>query len=426
MNKYAGKNVLIISYTFPPNSGIGGRRWAKFSKYLKKNGILVHVIAGNINSTSVSDWNKDVELYRNKITYLNTGYPKLLNGKPTGLMQKIGYRLSLARVKTGTKGNFYDKSAFWEKELVPQVENAIKTGGIKNIIISCAPFHMAHCLLPLKKKYSHVNFIVDFRDPWTIGKAYGFESLSKKRIAIEKQKEREVIEGYDYVISVADEMTAYFKKLHASLPSKFVTIKNGFDPEDYDEIHENGKENQFLNSDTLKFVFTGSFYKGAVHHFKSLVNALNDIKKSNNVMYNKLNFEFYGDLPTELEKMAAEHSIIHIGDFISLKEVFKKIKSANVGMLFLTDEVNYSFSTKFYEYLSQKKTIAVFTKQGTTSAYIKNNALGYVLTPENLNHELERMVDDFVNKKLIHNPSYSFQEHQISTIVRSVQDLLID
>lgn len=424
-----GKNVLIISYTFPPGKGIGGRRWSKFTKHFSRNGIDVHVLAAKLSGTGVSDWDKDISDYRHKVTYLKTNYPDVLNGKPTTIIQKINYRFMLAWIRLLTRGNYYDKSICWGKELISFVEKSITSGGIKNVIVSCAPFHMAYALLDLKRRYTGVNFIVDFRDPWTNGKAYGFPMLSSKRMTVEKKKELEVIQGYDYVISVADEMTTYFNALHPYPSSKFRTIKNGFDPEDYgsgNEHKDDEEQNRSSEQDILKFVFTGSFYSGAIHHFNGLVDALNEIRHTHQDIYTKLRFEFYGDLPRELKIASKAHSNIYTGDFISLAEVFRKIRNADACMLFLTDEVNYSFSTKFYEYLSQRKTIAVFTKEGPTSGYIKEHQLGYTLIPGNLKQELIRMYNDFLNGTLVQNPDYSYKEHEVGSIALHIQELLID
>jgi hypothetical protein len=54
------KNILIIC-TFPPAPSIGGRRWAKFSKYLTRAGINVSVFAAKSNKGDKSLWTKDVE-----------------------------------------------------------------------------------------------------------------------------------------------------------------------------------------------------------------------------------------------------------------------------------------------------------------------------------------------------------------------------
>ena len=54
------KKILVVSYTFPPSPGIGGRRWAKFSKVLVQKGWDVDVIAAKITRDSESVWMKDV------------------------------------------------------------------------------------------------------------------------------------------------------------------------------------------------------------------------------------------------------------------------------------------------------------------------------------------------------------------------------
>ena len=38
------KKVLIISYNFPPKSGISSRRWVKLAKELTRSGVECHVI----------------------------------------------------------------------------------------------------------------------------------------------------------------------------------------------------------------------------------------------------------------------------------------------------------------------------------------------------------------------------------------------
>jgi hypothetical protein len=62
------KKVLIVSYIFPPKSGIGGRRWAKFSKYLNRMDIDIKVLTfQKKNDSNFSNWSKDIVEYENKI-----------------------------------------------------------------------------------------------------------------------------------------------------------------------------------------------------------------------------------------------------------------------------------------------------------------------------------------------------------------------
>ena len=73
------KKTLLLCWDFPPNDGIGGRRWAKMAKWLLKSGHEIHVIkskskVGNQNSVWLSDVKSDqIHIYE-----VNT-YLALLN-----------------------------------------------------------------------------------------------------------------------------------------------------------------------------------------------------------------------------------------------------------------------------------------------------------------------------------------------------------
>ena len=99
------KKVLIICYTFPPYNGIGGRRWAKFAKYLEHDNCDVSVIAAKKQDTSQSPWTKDISSYQDNINYLDADYPLILQSNPKSILQKIRYRLALFYVKLFLKGN---------------------------------------------------------------------------------------------------------------------------------------------------------------------------------------------------------------------------------------------------------------------------------------------------------------------------------
>jgi len=81
------KNLLIINYAFPPNEGVGGRRWAKFSKYLKNHNVNIRVINAKKQNNKLSNWVNDVNGIN--VISLNTSYPHILQISPKTIFQKI-------------------------------------------------------------------------------------------------------------------------------------------------------------------------------------------------------------------------------------------------------------------------------------------------------------------------------------------------
>ena len=53
--------ILIVCYSFPPHPGIGGRRWAKFSKSLSLKGYDIFVVGAKNIYDEASSWSKDVD-----------------------------------------------------------------------------------------------------------------------------------------------------------------------------------------------------------------------------------------------------------------------------------------------------------------------------------------------------------------------------
>lgn len=418
------KSVLIISYVFPPYPGIGGRRWAKFAKYLCREGHRVHVLCAENPLYQESPWKKDTEAYAGKITRLPPAYPSPLLGIPCTLSEKILYRISLFYVRMFGKGNYYDRSLFWGKRMLGTAASIIEKEKINNVVVTGGPFRYMYNLIALKKQFPHVNFIADFRDPWTTNRtAFGFEKLSPSRKQFELHAEKEVILNYDYITAVADEMTHYFMTLcPENSRGKCLTVRNGFDREDFPGKipvkQETGKH--------LRFLFAGTLYDKSEYIFRAFTETLDRLRQMDPAVYRDMQFEFYGTFPSRLKEMVKERKLenIKISESIPLAEVYGKIAGASVCMLFLTMDLNYSFSTKFYEYLSQGKKIAVFSEKGKTGDYVVNNGLGYALTPGNMFEEMNRIHRDFMEGRMEINPHFDIRPFDVSDISRKIAELL--
>lgn len=421
----AFKKVLIISYTFPPAPGIGGRRWAKFGKYLLQKNIDVSIVAAeNQLHPKTSSWVNDISHYSNNISYLSSGYPKYLGINPQRFFHKLLYRISLLYAKARLKGNYYDKSGYWEKYLLKTTEHFIKRGG-ENIVVTVAPFRSAFFLIKLKRKFPQINFIIDFRDPWLYNKtAYGFESLSLRRKKFEMNAEMEVIKNFDKIITVAEEMTKELTIRYPDHQKKFITIPNGFDKDDF--ITKNAEIDHNKKS-KLVLIFTGTFYVKALHLLNKLFEALTLLKANNPDVYNDFEFNFYGETTFNTSEFIKMHGNVNFYGNITLDEVYIKIKKANACMLFLTDDINYSLSTKFCEYISQRKPVIVFSRPGETSSYIEKNNIGIAISPETeiIYKKLLEIYFLFKENKLMINDSFDISQFDIEILSEKVKNILI-
>lgn len=374
----SSNKLLIICYSFPPSPGIGGRRWAKFASYLYETGIDVQVLAAEYSGNQTSEWQKDTEILdkANRVHSFKTGYPTIIQQIPKNFLEKIKYHLVLSWLKRKVKGNYYDRSSLCKPYLLEEVEKFIKLG-YKDILISVGPFIYSNYLLEIKKQYPNIKLYLDVRDPWTNNKtAFGYWNLSDDRFKFEKESERAVANGYDKILTVADGIGDYFVSEYGIQKSKVCTLKNGFDPLDFKHKNVEGNEKKII-------IFTGNLYEKAENSFLMLVNQLKTLKTSNEDFFEHYEIHFYGEIhPTFKNYFTPELNLFFKGN-IPLAEVFSKIGSAKACLLFLTDDLNYSFSTKFYEYLSQKKPIIVFSNPGKTGEFVEEHNLGRQATNEN-------------------------------------------
>lgn len=409
------RKLLIIAYTFPPSPGIGGRRWAKFSKYLHRNGYDIKVISSKWRGDDQSNWIRDIQEFEPRIKRIPSGYPKALTQFSGGTIHALLYKLSLWYVKLTVPGSYYDRSAKWKSKLLPLVEKHIKHG-YETIIITCAPYRAAWFLTDLKIKYPNIKLIVDFRDPWDMRTTlYGFSDLSEKRKKFEWDIQDTVIRLFDRVISVYAEQTKSYQEQYPEMTYKFHTIDNGFDKDDFADV---SIRNGIPETGKIQFLFAGSFYPGAQHILEDFIDSLTRLKESHPEVYHQLSFTFFGGVPDFFHTTIAPHKeILQHGGTISLNEVYQKIAESNFMTLFLLDEMNYSLSTKFYEYISQNKPVVVFARGGSAGEFVRDNNLGYFADFGHMDHTLIELVKEY-NSGLRFNP-----KNQVDTSLFDVENL---
>tara|TARA_B100001287_G_scaffold237831_1_gene210982 strand:+ start:8293 stop:9540 length:1248 start_codon:yes stop_codon:yes gene_type:complete len=413
------KKLLIISYFFNSPKNIGGRRWSKFYKYLVKKNVDLRVLTSSSNEDIKYD--KDLIKLKDKIDFVNFKYPKYLGVNPSNFIEKILYRLNLIYSKLTTNKNFYDKSVHGKINLLKKVELYIKMG-YNNVVVTIAPFHLATYISEIIHKYPKVNFIVDFRDPWVDNRtSYGYTSLSKRRRKIEDSSEKKVIESYNHVVTVSSYMTNSFKQKYPSSNAVFSTIPNGFDADDYLKyLNVNGSS----NSPEIKLVFSGTFYNSAKKHLSLINKWLCEIKIFDIELYNLIVIDFFGNMAIH-HKIFENHNRVNFHGFKNKTVVYEMVQKSDACLLFLTDDINYSFSTKFCDYIALKKPILVFSKKGLTSNYIKENKIGHSLNEDCNAQTFVKYLEHLKNNPSEYYFNYSSEKFNLEYLTNDYLNILL-
>lgn len=421
----SGKHLLIISYIFPPEKGIGGRRWAKFAKYLCMKGYTVHVITSKASEGDSSEWNKDV-VHPNIILHpLPVKYPSVLNKYPVTIAQKVSYRFWTMFFKFYSRGTLFDRSVFWKIQLIQTADKLIKKFNIRNVVVTIPPFKLAHHALGIKKKHPRINLIIDYRDPWSDNKSFhGFKNLSLKRLSHEIRIENEVLKKADKIITVSDEMSQKLRSRNIAGDSAIITLNNGFDAADALNVRP---DLNITQKDIIHFVYAGSLYNNLEYVIEPFIHNLKKLKERDPEFFLKLNFDFYGTHDAALvEKIRSEKiSTLRIHDQIPLKDIYEKMCMSDFCLLFSAPDHSFAFNTKFFEYLSCRKPIVLFSNSGKTSDFLEQNNLGYTITPSDFDRSFNEFLTSLRSKTLEFNSQFDIRPYSVEALTDSLEQLFV-
>jgi len=389
----SAKNILIICYTFPPAPGIGGRRWAKFSKYLTRSGINVSVFAAKSNKGDKSLWTKDVEGIN--ITRLNSVYPTILSNKPTGLIGKIIYKLRLFQVKLSTKGNYYDRGIFLEHELKKKILHIIQQKKISTIIVSGAPFNLPYFVCKLKTQLQNISIITDLRDPWAWKGSYGIKGMSRFRQKEEHRKELFVLEQSDMILVPTEIMRNELCTLYKNNKNKIKLIEHGFD----EDVVIQPKKSEEENKET-KFIIYGALYIDIQPEIAQVAKVLNENKTNSRL-------DIYSDYlkyDKEFEKYDLLNKTVYYHPSLYEKELYQKLVNSTYYLFICPNYGKDNLPTKMFELIYHKVPIIFVSEYGVAGDFIKNNNLGIFIHKS----EISTILPKIINGTIEFNYNYDF------------------
>ncbi len=378
----ANKKILLLCWEYPPNKGIGGRRWAKLSKYMAKAGYECHVIKSvNHSISQPSPWTKDIQSDKIKVYDIEPHFlMKWLSGNVTTL-KKIKYLLAQKLLLLIYNGTIYDKAIGIEQKLIKLSQKIIDKHQIDFIIVTAAPFNLMYYTAQLLKNNPKLISLADFRDPWLTAVNYGMKQLSPARKKVEEEKQNLVLSNFNYISApntfLLEEIeNSYTGKL--PIKAQFIEIPHAFDIDDYNP-NMNQPSTQ-SNSEKFQIVYGGAMYLGVENYIAQFSKAINDFEKQ--FPLKKIEVIFYTE---DYKKFQSIYDNLifkpSIGD-----EFLKEVAKADYILILLAEHNKDSKTTKYYEYMPLNKPYIYLGPKGFVSESIVVDHLGYVFSnnPNNL------------------------------------------
>ncbi len=418
-------NLLVISHYFPPVPGVGGRRWAKFVKYLsRKENVNVYVVSAENTvkhvKSSFEEELKDVDF---KHLILPSNYPKYLSFlefEKTTLFRKVMFKIQLSQLKKKVKGNYWDFSVLWKEHFEKTIPDLIREAKINKVIVSGPPYRYIKFAHSLKAKFPNLELILDYRDPWN-----DFNDpfpITEDRHEYERTLEKEMLQKVDKIITVSAFQKSLIEKNQPNSAPIYL-VPNGFDVED-----SQSKIRQKEPSNKIKLVHFGTLHYLKDYYWVPFFKAYARLKKEQPEIYNTLEISLVGYCPEQVSSFIAEHDLnVKIHGMLEPFVAYGELNQADVALWFKYDGSPGDFATKFGDYISINKFMWTFSVKGAVTEYIEEHKIGKVFYRDDSQLE-ETIYDAFLNvqkhENRVFNPAYDASALQIVNLTDQLLDVL--
>jgi hypothetical protein len=277
--------------------------------------------------------------------------------------------------------SFPDLEVSWFVPAVLRASHIIRQKNIQCLITTAPPYSVQLIGLALKR-LTGVRWIADYRDPWSLNHKY---ALIRNRAtdAIESRLIRKAMESADVVISATPPMTERFRKEHPQLePEKFVTITNGFDPDDFIGV-AGGRS----STGPILFSYLGEFYDGRTP--EPFLLSLKTLLDDRTLSPEDVRVRFVGNVAVA-EGQSVPQMVRRLGlqDIVCVEHAIPRHQALQLTLqshvlLVLTEQQSHALPFKFYEALGSGGIILNIGSGGAVAEVLAQTGRGIAVHHHN-------------------------------------------
>jgi glycosyltransferase involved in cell wall biosynthesis len=357
------KNLLLVSYFFPPGNIIGAVRPYQIARQFYKQGWNVHVIC--CQDKNVPD---DYLVDMSGLVVHRLPASRLL-GWLNSTTRNIGFfsrtaHFLIRAIKFSARAVFFPEPfVLIKKAFTAEIEILTKTIDFDLLISSSKPFTMHTIAHSVARRYS-IPWVADNRDLWA-------HSPYRKNI-IPRQNfdifyERNILKQSQLVLGVSQGMIDFYENSYGL--NHTLLIMNGYEGA---SVNKSTKLEALIPK-KLDIVYGGVLY-GYLRDPSVLLKAVSD----NRDLSDFVQLHFYGAERDVISSLAAQFTDCAIKQHnrVSKAEIAEIYRAASVLLVILgnTDFENGVMTGKFFEYLSFGKPILAIASEKTELAKIINES----------------------------------------------------
>lgn len=328
-------------------------------KYLPDFGYEPHVyIPDNptyplLDEKLLSEVSEEAIIVKNKIfepySFASVFSKKKTKDISSGIIPNKKKQTFIDKVMLWIRGNVFipDARIFWVKPSVLYLRKYLVENNI-DTIITTGPPHSLHLIGLQLKKEMEINWITDFRDPWTTIGYHKELKLSNWAAKTHKKLEKEVLNSCDSIIVTSPTTKKEFEEI-TSKPISVIT--NGYDIEN---STSRAKDEKF----TLAHI--GSLL--SERNPLVLWTVLNELVSENALFASYLEIKLIGAVSNEVISSIKEHGLEHymnLMGYVSHETALQEQKSSQVLLLIEINspETKCIIPGKLFEYMVSERPI---------------------------------------------------------------------
>jgi hypothetical protein len=356
--------VFLFSFWFLPDNRTAVNRIKYFKKKFVEAEVDLHLI---FCDDSLDQAHQNNLYYKIPHVHFFYKFSRFLLKKQWLTLYKIVHFFYII----SRKRDVYD---FYRNYKVIESTRAIRFEKNDIVITSAPPYSALNIGYYLKRKFG-VKWIIDYRDPWTLGySTLGYSNFADKlRRIIQRKDELRFLETADHVITVSSSLKKMFPEKYQD---KIHVIPNGANTDEMDLNRINPTPK------TFSIVYAGTMHPQQLedtYFFTVLKKFLNEEK----IAPENFKIHFVGAAETKELKECVSHlylqDYVNITSRVDLPDLYEYMYNASMFLHLRYADRDKIITSKQFDYLALQKPILLpQSDNGDIAESILNNKAGYV------------------------------------------------